>query len=100
MASICKVIYEDIEEWFMASVSSRHMKDMISICLNFLEIDRDCYAWSWTTTRQAIKGYGYVIFHLMSRGFLGIEHMLYVLDLKLNLLLVATFEDEGYAVVF
>jgi len=36
----------------------------------------------------------------MSRGFLGIEHMLYVLDLKLNLLLVATFEDEGYAVVF
>jgi hypothetical protein len=28
------------------------------------------------------------------------EHMLYVPDLKVNLLLVAYFEDEGYAVTF
>jgi hypothetical protein len=36
----------------------------------------------------------------MSGGFLGIEHMLYVSDLKVNLLFVASFEDEGYAVAF
>jgi hypothetical protein len=31
---------------------------------------------------------------------MGIEHMLYVLDLKVNLLSVATFEYEDYAVTF
>jgi hypothetical protein len=31
---------------------------------------------------------------------MGIEHMLYVPDLKVNLLLVATFEYEGYVVTF
>jgi hypothetical protein len=31
---------------------------------------------------------------------MGIEHMLYVPYLKVNLLSVATFEDEGYAVTF
>jgi hypothetical protein len=31
---------------------------------------------------------------------MGIEHMLYVLDLKVNLLSVENFEDEGYGVTF
>jgi hypothetical protein len=31
---------------------------------------------------------------------MGIEHMLYVPYLKVNLLSVVSFEDEGYAVVF
>jgi hypothetical protein len=31
---------------------------------------------------------------------MGIEHMLYVPDLKVNLLLVETFKDEGYAFMF
>jgi hypothetical protein len=31
---------------------------------------------------------------------MGIEHMLYFPDLKVNLLSVATFEYEGYAVKF
>jgi hypothetical protein len=31
---------------------------------------------------------------------MGINNMLYVPDLKVNLLSVATFEDEGYAVTF
>jgi hypothetical protein len=55
---------------------------------------------SGTNTRQAIRGYGYVRFHLESGGFMGIEHMLYVPDLKVNLLSVATFEDDGYVVTF
>jgi hypothetical protein len=31
---------------------------------------------------------------------MGIEHMLYVPDLKVKVLSVATFEYEGYAVTF
>jgi hypothetical protein len=72
---------------------------MRSIFLTFSESDTDCYVGSGTNTRQAIRGYGYVRFHLSGR-ILGIEHMLYVPYLKVNLLSVAAFEDEGYAVAF
>jgi hypothetical protein len=100
MVGLGKVIYEDIEEWFMDSGSSRHMTGMRSIFLTFSESDTDCFVGSGTNTRQAIKGYGYVRFQLESGGFMGIEHMLYVPDLKVNLLSVASFEDDGYVVTF
>jgi hypothetical protein len=100
MVGLNRVTYEDIEEWFMDSGSSHHMTGMRSIFLTFSEIDTDFYVGSGTNTRQAIKGYGYVRFQLESGGFMGIEHMLYVPYLKVNLLSVAAFEDEGYAVAF
>jgi hypothetical protein len=100
MDGINRVIYEDIEECFMDSGSSFHMTRMRSIFLNFSEIDTNFYVGYGTNTRQAIKGYGYVRFHLESGGFLGIEHMLYVPYFKVKLLLVAYFEDEGYAIAF
>jgi len=55
---------------------------------------------SRTNTEQSIKGYGYARFQLDSGGFLGIEHRLYVVDLKVNLLSVSSFEDDGYALTF
>jgi hypothetical protein len=96
MDGLGKVIYEDIEEWFMESGSSHHMTKMRSIFLTFSESDTDCFVGSGTNTRQAIRGYGYVRFQLKLRGFMGIKHMLYVPELKVNLLSVATFEDDGY----
>jgi hypothetical protein len=53
---------------------------------------------SGTNTRHAVKGVSYVRFQLESGGFMGIEHMLYLLELKVNLLSLSTFEDEGYVV--
>jgi hypothetical protein len=100
MVGLGKVIYEDIEEWFVDSGSSRHMTGMRSVFLTFSEIDTDCYVGSGTNTRKAIRGYGYVRFQLRSGGFLGIENMLYVPDLKVNLLSVVSFEDDGYIVTF
>jgi hypothetical protein len=100
MDGLGKVIYEDIEEWFMDSGSSHHMTRMRSIFLTFSESDTDCYVGSGTNTRQAIRGYGYVRFQLESGGFMGIEHMLYVPYLKGKPTLSCKFEDEGYAVTF
>jgi hypothetical protein len=100
MVGLDKETYEDIEIWFVDSGSSLHMNGMRSIFFNFSEIDTYCYVGSRTNTRQAIKGHGYVRFHLESGGFIGIEHMFYVTDLKVNLLSVASFEDEGYEVTF
>jgi hypothetical protein len=100
MVGLGKVIYEEIKEWFMDNGSSLHMTRMRSIFLTFLESDTDYYVESGTNKKQAIRGYVYIIFQLESGGFMGIKHMLYVPNLKLNLLSVATFEDEGYAVAF
>jgi hypothetical protein len=41
-----------------------------------------------------------VRFQLEPGGFLGIEHMLYVPELKVKLLSFLSFEDEGYEVTF
>jgi hypothetical protein len=87
MVGLNKVTYEDIEVWFMENGSSHHMTMMRSIFLNFSKIDSDLYVLSRTNTRQAIRGYGYVRFQLELGGILGIEHMLYVLYLKVNILM-------------
>jgi hypothetical protein len=100
MVGLGKVIYEYIKEWFMDNGLSHHMIGMRSVFLTFLESDTYCYVGFGTNTRQTIRGYGYVRFHLESGGFMGIEHMLYVPYLKVNLLSVVEFEDEGYALSF
>jgi hypothetical protein len=100
MVGLGKVIYECIEEWFMDSGSYLHMTGMRSIFFNFLESDTYCFVGSRTNTIQVIRGYGYARFQLELGGFLGIKHMLYVPDLKVNLLSVASFEYDGYAIAF
>jgi hypothetical protein len=100
MVGLGKVIYEDIEEWFVDSGSSRHMIEMRSVFLTFSKSNTNCFVGSGTNTKQTIRGYGYVRFQLELGGFLGIKHMLYVPDLKVNLFSVASFEDDGYAIAF
>jgi hypothetical protein len=100
MACLNSVTYEDIEVWFMDNGSSHHMIGMRSLFPTFSYIDIDCYVGSGTKTRQEIRGFGYAIFQLELGGFMGIEHMLYVPDLKVNLLSISAFEDEGYALTF
>ena len=62
------------------------MTGMRLVVLNFLESDIYFFVGSRTNTRKSIREYGYVRFHLESGGFMGIEHMLYVLDLKVNVI--------------
>jgi hypothetical protein len=80
--------------------SPHHMTGMRLVVLNFLESDIYFFVGSGTNTRKSIREYGYVRFHLKSRGFMRIEHMLYVPELKVNLLSIATFEDGSYVVAF
>jgi hypothetical protein len=72
MDGLGKVIYKDIEEWFVDSGSSHHITRMRSVFLTFSYSDTYFYVGSRTNTRQAIKGYGYVRFHLELGGFMGI----------------------------
>jgi hypothetical protein len=73
---------------------------MKSIFFTLSDSDIDCFVGSETTTRQAIRGYGYVIFHLKSGLFMGIEYISYVPYLNINLLSVSSFEDDGYVFTF
>jgi hypothetical protein len=99
MVGLNRVAYEDIEVW-LENGSYHHMTRMRQAFLTFSEIDTYCYVRYGTNTRQSITGYGYVRFQLDLGGFMGIENMLYVPELKVNILAVAYFEDEGYAVTF
>jgi hypothetical protein len=100
MDGINNVTYEDIEVWFLDNGSYRHMTRMKLVFLTFSKIDPNLYVGFGTNTRQEIREFGYVRFQLELGGFMGIEHMLYVQYLKVMLLSVAAFKDQGYAVTF
>jgi hypothetical protein len=53
-----------------------------------------------THAKCGVEGTGIVRFHLESRYFLEVEYVLYVLELKNNLLSVSVLEDMGFAITF
>jgi hypothetical protein len=55
---------------------------------------------SGTNSQHAVKEVGCVRLYLDSGGSLDMVEMLFVLEMKVNLLLVLTLEDEGYGFVF
>jgi hypothetical protein len=49
---------------------------------------------------HAVKGVGCVRFQLESGGSLEVDEVMYVPELRVNLLSVSALEDKGYAVMF
>ena len=76
------------------------MTRLSAVFLSFTKTDSNCYVGSRTKTRHGLKAIRTVRFQLEKGGFLVIEHMLYVLELNVNLLSVSTFEDGGYGITF
>ena len=87
----------DIGAWIVDSVSFRHMTGMRSMFLSVLQTDSNCHVDCGTSTMHAVKGVRCVRFQLESRGSLEMEK---VSELKVSLLLVSTFQNEGYRVVY
>jgi hypothetical protein len=50
-------------------------------------------------TMHAVKGVGCVRFQLESGGSLEVDEVMFVPELKVNLLFVSTLEDMGHAMV-
>ena len=69
-------MYEDIETWFIDSVSSHHVTGLWEVIPSFIEIVFDCYIGLGTKTRHEEKGIGTKKFQLEAGGSLVIEHML------------------------
>ena len=47
-----------------------------------------------------VKRVEIVVFQLESGGSLKVAGVMYILELKINLLLVSSLKDEGYVVMF
>lgn len=63
MSCFNKLMYEDIENWFVDSGYFHHVtRSLRVVFLNFTEIDFDCYVGLGTKTRHEVKGIGIVRF--------------------------------------
>ena len=63
-------------------------------------MDLDLHVELGTHAKCGVEGVGTVRFQLESRGSLEVADVLYVSELRTNLLLVSTLEDKVYAVLF
>jgi hypothetical protein len=86
--------------WFVDSGSSRHMTGMRSVFLSVSKTSSYCHVKSGVHTRHAVKGVECVGFQLELGVSLEVDEVMYVPELKVNLLFISALEDMGYAVMF
>jgi len=99
VSSSSLVGYEDIGAWIMESGSPSHMTGMRSMFLSVSETCSNLYVRNGASTIHVVKGVGCIIFQLESGGSLDVVEVLFVPELKVNLLSIATLEDDGYAIL-
>jgi hypothetical protein len=76
------------------------MTRMRSVFLSVSETGSDCHVKSGVCTRHAVKGVGCVRFQLESRVSLEVDEVMYVPELRVNLLLCISSGRYGvYSVV-
>jgi hypothetical protein len=73
---------------------------MRSVFLSVSETGSDYHVKNGACTRHAVKGVGCVRFQLESGVSLEVDEVMYVPELKVNLLSISTLEDMGYEVMF
>jgi hypothetical protein len=101
LSSSCRLVeFEDSGAWFVDSGSSRHMTGMRSVFLSVSETGSNCHVKNGVRTRHVVKGVGCVRFQLESRVSLEVDEVMYVLEMKVNLLSISALEDMGYDVMF
>lgn len=93
-------MYEDFETPFVDSVSSHHVTGLRMVLLRFTKNESDSYVGSRTNTRNEVKGIVTIRFQLEEGGLMEIEHMLFVIELRVNLLLQSSFKDGGNGITF
>jgi hypothetical protein len=100
VSTLSSSVFMGLETWLVDSGASKHMTGYKEILSDFetkyfaeqVELgDEKCYK---------IEGVGFISFRLEYGARLHIDEVLYVPELKKNLLLVATLEDKGYWVIF
>ena len=76
------------------------MRGTHELFASWLEINLGLHVELETHAKCFVKGVGTVKFHLELGRSLEVIDVLYVLELKMNLASVLTFEDSGYVISF
>jgi hypothetical protein len=92
--------FEDSGAWFVDSGSSRHMTEMRLVFLSVSKTGSNCHVKNGARTRHAVKGVGCVRFQLESGVSLEVDEVMYVPELKVNLLSISALEHMGYDLMF
>jgi hypothetical protein len=86
--------------WYLDSGASHHMTWTHELFTSWSEIDSDLHVELGTLAKCGVEGVGTVRFQLESGGFLEVEDVLYVPELKKNFLSVSVLEDMGFSITF
>jgi hypothetical protein len=76
------------------------MIGMRSMFLSVSETGSNSHVDSGTDTMHAMKGVGCIRFQLELGGSLEVDKVMYVPELRVNLLYVSALEDKGHAMMF
>lgn len=90
---------EDSGAWYIDGGATRHMIGTRAMFLELTEVDRRMLTKDGYANTHAVEGVGRVLFQLEFGGYLEISSVLFVPELRKNLLSVSTLEDDGYAVL-
>ena len=89
----------DTGAWYMDSGAARHMTGIRAVFRELTDHDRVILTEDGYAGTHAVEGVGKVIFQLESGGYLEVGDVLFVPELKRNLVSVSALEDDGYAVL-
>jgi hypothetical protein len=85
--------------WYLDNGASNHMIEAQELFNNLME-DSGTHVELGDEVKYAVKGKGTIMFKLESRILLETQDVLYVLELKKNILSISVLEDRVFVVMF
>jgi hypothetical protein len=86
--------------WFVDSGDSRYMMRTHELFTSWSKMDSNMHVELGTHVRCGVEEVGTIRFQLESRGFLEVADVLYVPEIRRNLLSISALEYKGYVVLF
>jgi hypothetical protein len=86
--------------WFLDSGATRHMTGTREVFESLTKWDSDLHVRIGDQSQHAVKGVETVPFRMESGGVLRVQNVLWVPELKCNMLSVSSIEQMGFEVVF
>jgi hypothetical protein len=100
VSAISGVVTKSEEIWLVGSAASKHMTGFKQNLVNYPDKKFNVKVELGDDGTYAIKGVGSAFFQLQSGNVFRVEEIIYVPDLKKNLISVAILESKGYTIAF
>ena len=100
MSALSGTIPATGDTWLIDSGSSRHMTGYKENLFEIVDKESHLRVVLGDDANYIVKGFGSTSLQLESNDLLTLNHVLYVLDMKRNLVSIYALEDKGYRVTF